>query len=318
MGEGENEVDRVDELTEVEVRYAFDHVFNQPDKKVDGSTLTLPLNPDVGALGLKQQKVDMHGSPVVGYNMGEKFNKWFSERVGYDLRLVYIAGNKRLILGNIAPNIAKKQMEMGTRGEGVENTYERLTSKGDAGGGGWLGSLTGAMKGALGGGGENKENEYDKIDQGIGFSDLAPYLVISSKSWENAQRRLPEGEKVDISKFRPNIIVEGAEEEFEEDYWAEIQIGEKAVIVLTQNCFRCNSLNVDYGTGKVALGESGKILKKLNSDRRVDLGAKWSPVFGRYGFLKRLDREEGEGVSVNVGDDVKVIKKNDVRTRVGK
>ena len=123
---------------------------------------------------------------------------------------------------------------------------------------------------------------------------------------------------MDISKFRPNIIVEGADEEYEEDFWGEIQIGDNAVIVLTQNCFRCNSLNIDYGTGKVALGESGKILKKLNSDRRVDPGAKWSPVFGRYGFLKRLDGKQGEGVRVSVGDEVKVIKKNAVRTRVGK
>ena len=318
MGEGENEVNRVDGLTEVEVRYAFDHVFDQPDRRVDGSTLTLPLTPDVKALGLKQQNVNMHGSPVDGYNMGEKYNRWFSERLGYEVRLVYMADNKRLILGNISPNIARKQMEMGTRGEGVENTYERLTSNGNAGGGGWLGSLTGAVKGVLGASGENKENEYDEIDQGIGFSDLAPYLVISSKSWENAQRRLPEGEKMDISKFRPNLIVEGADEEYEEDFWGEIQVGENAVIVLTQNCFRCNSLNIDYGTGKVALGESGKILKKLNSDRRVDQGAKWSPVFGRYGFLRRLDGKQGEGVRVSVGDEVKVIKKNAVRTRVGK
>ena len=122
---------------------------------------------------------------------------------------------------------------------------------------------------------------------------------------------------MDISKFRPNIIVDGALEEYEEDYWAEIQIGEKAVIVLTQNCARCNSLNVDYESGKVGKGESGKILKKLNSNRRVDAGAKWSPIFGRYGFLKMLDGNES-GVDISVGDEVKVVKRNDARTRFGK
>ena len=306
----------LEDLSEVEVRFGLDHCFKEPSKKLDGSTITVPLHPDVQGLGLEEAKINMHNSPTTAYDMGSTYNTWFSERFGYTVRLLYIGENKRLVLGNMPPNIAGLQMEKGTRGEGVENTYEKVIGNGNVGGG-WLGSLTGAVKGVLGGG-ENKENErYEGVDQGLTFSDIAPYLVISSKSWEDAQRRLPEGEKMDISKFRPNIIVEGADEIYEEDYWAEIQIGEKAVIVLTQNCARCNSLNVDYETGKVGVGESGKILKKLNSDRRVDLGAKWSPVFGRYGFLKRLDGSE-EGVRVSVGDEVKVIKKNDARTRFGK
>ncbi|KAK5275048.1 hypothetical protein LTR40_013745, partial [Exophiala xenobiotica] len=83
------------------------------------------------------------------------------------------------------------------------------------------------------------------------------------------------------------------------------------------NCARCNSLNVDYATGKVAEGESGKILKKLQSDRRVDLGAKWSPVFGRYGFLARVPEGKSAAV-IKVGDEVKILKRNRERTRFGK
>ena len=325
------------DMSEVEIRYSLKHTFNNPSHPVDNTPHLIPLFPDIHALNLKEVNVTMHHSPTTGYDMGSKYNDWFSERFGYKVRLLYIGGNKRLVLGNMSPNIAGRQMRMGTRGEGVERDYESVLRRGRSGaetdgagvGGGWVGSAMGLVKGALGGS-QNKENQDDNedeeededaaIDQGITFSDVAPYLVISTKSWENAQRRLPPGENMDISKFRPNIIVEGAGQEFEEDYWAEIQIGEKAVIVLTQNCNRCNSLNVDYGTGKVGVGEGGRMLKKLQSDRRVDLGAKYSPIFGRYGFLKRVDggKVEGEGVEISVGDEVKVIKKNEVRTRLGK
>ena len=211
------------------------------------------------------------------------------------------------------PNIAGGQKERGTRGEGLENVAD--DEKENSSGKGWLDWGKEAMGSVLGG---NKE--YEGINEGLGFSDVAPYLVISTKSWEEASRRLPEGEEMDITKFRPNIVIEGAEEEYEEDYWAELEIGNRqegrvAKFVLTNNCARCNSLNVDFKTGKVGEGESGKMLKKLNSNRRVDQGAKWSPVFGRYGFLARVDG--GSGVEIKVGDEVRVLSRNDKHTRFG-
>jgi uncharacterized protein YcbX len=313
------------EPSEFEVRYALSHAFDKPDEPVDSSSLSLSLDPPTD--GLKEVKVNMHHSPTVGYELGSKYNDWFSARFGYDVRLLYIGDNKRLVLGNMSPNLTGVQRENGTKGQGISNDYEKImaSQKTDGvGGGGWLGSITGAVKSVMGG--ENKENEgstkeYDGVDQGISFADVAPYLVISDKSWENVQKRLPEGEQLDISKFRPNIIISGAEEPFEEDFWGDLEItnpqtGKKAVLVLTQNCARCNSLNVDYGTGKVGEGEAGKVLKKLQTDRRVDKGAKWSPVFGRYAFLKKVDGDAG-GVVLCSGDEVRVIRKNSERTRFG-
>ena len=139
---------------------------------------------------------------------------------------------------------------------------------------------------------------------------------------------------MDITKFRPNIVLDGAEEEFEEDFWGELDVFApsheqrdskqgrhigllKTKLVLTLNCARCNSLNVDYQTGKVGTGEAGKILKKLQSDRRVDPGSKYSPVFGRYGFIDRV--AEGEtGVVLSIGDEVQVSRWNKSRTTWGK
>ncbi|KAG8422565.1 hypothetical protein J3459_010240 [Metarhizium acridum] len=76
-------------------------------------------------------------------------------------------------------------------------------------------------------------------------------------------------------------------------------------LTLTKMCNRCPSLNVDYDTGKIAEGERGTVLKKLMSDRRVDTGAKYSPVFGKYGFLN----EGQENMVLAVGDQIAVTKR---------
>ncbi|ETI22934.1 hypothetical protein G647_04728 [Cladophialophora carrionii CBS 160.54] len=280
---------------EVIVTYTKDHVFDHPEQKVSREALHVSLDP--ATEGLDEVEVTMHSSPVIGYDMGEKYDAWFSERFGYEVKLLYIGGNSRKVLGNMPPHVAAEQ-QSGSSGSSGSSWLGNITS-----------TATSLLRSVTGGG-------YEGVDQGISFADVAPYLVISTKSWENAQRRLDgSGEVMDISKFRPNIIVEGAEEDFEEDFWAELEIGDAgAKIVLTQNCARCNSLNVDYNTGKVSEGESGKILKKLQSDRRVDPGAKWSPVFGRYGFLARIP-EGKEAPAIKVGDEVRVVKRNKERTR---
>lgn len=243
----------------------------------------LPLLPDVEKLGLEEVKVNMHSSPTIGYNMGKQHNDWFSDCFGYEVTLAYIGNNRREILGNMPPSKARASAKPQAKS--------------------WLATIASSIP-IIG------SPATPGVDEGIAFSDCAPYLIINEKSWENVQRRLPSNEEMDISKFRPNIIVSGAESEFEEDYWAELEIGAHLKLVLTQNCARCNSLNVDYKTGKVGEGESGKVLKKLQSDRRVDPGAKYSPIFGRYGFL---DRVEGE-TRIRVGDEVVVTKRNEERS----
>lgn len=254
-------------------------------------TLEVPLQPQY--THLPTVDVSMHSSPTQGYNMGETYNSWFSTCFGYDVILTYIGNNKRQILGNMPPNAADRS---------IQNTANSKSS----GGGSWLSTITSNIPFV---------NSSAGVDEGISFSDCAPYLVVTESSWANASARLPPSEKMDITKFRPNIVVQGTEvQEFEEDYWAELAVGDKVKIVLTQNCARCNSLNVDYKTGKVATSEAGTILKKLQKDRRVDMGAKYSPIFGRYGFLDRVP----VGPKMSVGDEVKVLRRNEERSRFGK
>jgi len=142
--------------------------------------------------------------------------------------------------------------------------------------------------------------------------------------------------KMDVRKFRPNVVLDGDEENpWDEDFWGELVVnstslsskangignenglekrnGSEVRIILTANCGRCKSINIDYHTGRPATGPSGSALKKLMRDRRVDKGVKFSPVFGRYGFLDGAAGEIGAR-GISVGDEVLVSKRNEERT----
>jgi MOSC domain len=81
-------------------------------------------------------------------------------------------------------------------------------------------------------------------------------------------------------------VVEGAEQGFEEDFWADLLIGENLKFIL-------KSIDVDFATGKPGTNEAGLTLKMLQNDRREDAGRKWSPIFGGMGSWARLKRARG-------------------------
>lgn len=262
-------------------------VTNNPPEG-DTKTLEIPLEPELGSL--ESVDVSLHQSPTKAYKMEERVNAWFSTCFGYDVMLVYLGPNRRPVLGNLSPNV-------------VQNRSAGIAS--------WLASATPSLPDIIG----IKKKEED----GITFADLAAYLVVTEESLQNVSSRFSDGTEMDVTKFRPNIVLSGSKEAFEEDYWGGITINSSSgptEIVLTQNCARCVSINIDYSTGKAATGEAGDALKKLMKDRRVDKGNKWSPIFGRYGFLKPT--KEGNGRKIAVGWEVDVSKVNGERTTFGK
>lgn len=243
-------------------------------------TLEVPLEPN-NLEKLKRVPVNMHGSHTVSYDMGEDCSKWLSERFGFKVILAYWGGNPRPVLGNLPGQPANQP-----RKERI--LIIKVLSQVPV-----IGKLIG-----------------DDDDGIIAFNDCAPYLVVSEKSTEEVSTRLPEDMEMDHTKFRANIVVKGSEIAFEEDFWGELTFGEDSRIVLTGNCGRCKSLNVDYNTGAAGKGKDGEILKLLQKDRRVDPGMKYSPIFGRYGFASK----DSEGKVLSVGDEVTISRKNDERT----
>jgi hypothetical protein len=71
---------------------------------------------------------------------------------------------------------------------------------------------------------------------------------------------------------------------------------------------------VDYTTGAIGTNEAGTMLKKMQRDRRVDPGHKYSPIFGRYSFI----RPQAHGKTISVGDTVRVSKRSEERSVFGK
>ncbi|OKL60458.1 hypothetical protein UA08_04423 [Talaromyces atroroseus] len=241
-------------------------------------TLEIPLQP--GLDGLEEISITMHQSPIVGYNMGSKYSDWFSDCFGFRVVLAYTGQNRRRVLGSMNPNIRRE---------------------------GWLSTLTTYVPRL--GPGHGKDEKEEGI---LTFADCAAYMVVNDMSVKQVASRFPEGHGgVEVTRFRPNLVVGGAESAWEEDFWAELSLGGGDVqLVLTSNCVRCRSLDVDFDTGGFHKTDDGMVYKKLNKDRRVDKGAKYSPVFGRYGFLK------GDVVvaKIRVGDAVRVDKTATERT----
>lgn len=286
----------------------------KPPKNTSKSeqSLTIPLEPDTE--GLEEVEITMHKSPTKAYRMPAKYSDWFSSCFGYDVVLAYLGKNYRPVLMSTSNPTAAPA----------------ITTTG--GGAGWLSSLASTATFLLP---SSQKPESATADE-ITFSDCAPYLVVSSSSLAPLSARLADGAQADITKFRPNIVVSGAAEPFEEDFWAELSFhssrsagsrtegakeedGTPVRLTCAHNCARCKSLNIDYETGEAGKGAEGRLLAVMQRDRRVDEGMKWSPVFGRYCFLRDGGGggDGGVGLKVRVGDEVKVEGRNEGRTRFG-
>ena len=254
----------------------------------DSKQLKILLDPKLA--GAEVVDVVMHQSPTKAYNMGESYNAWFSSCFGFEVMLVYLGTSLRPILGTMSPNAAGQ-----AKGSGKS----------------WISSLTGVISGLGAGPATEKE--------GITFADVAPYLIVTQESLDDVSARLNGGEEMDITKFRPNIVLAGSKAAFDEDFWARVTAtsseNQHVDFIITHNCVRCKSINIDYSTGQQGEGETGSVLKKLMKDRRIDPGKKYSPVFGRYGFLKA---EGTEPKTIKIGDEVTVSQRNLEYTRFGR
>ncbi|KAI9902789.1 hypothetical protein N3K66_002141 [Trichothecium roseum] len=250
------------------------------DAKQD-EELTVPLEPDVA--GLEVVDMNLHQAWTKAYRMGGACDAWFSACFGFPTTLLYIGANRRPILGTFSPKARAPQPAPG------------ITS--------WLSSY-------VWGGGQEDAPEEDWLT----FSDCAPFLVASDSSLDAFRAKLAQpspGDGADpedstlaaaqMYKFRPNIVVAGAEP-WQEDFWSTLTLRGAPAFVLSKMCNRCTSLNVDYDAGRYGEGGKGHVLKMLSRDRRVDPGSKYSPVFGRYAFL----HDGAEGGTIALGDEVGV------------
>jgi uncharacterized protein YcbX len=239
-------------------------------------SIHFPLKPSLE--GRPIVEASLHASNTKAYDMGDDLSKWFSDRIGQEVRLVYIGDGSRAVLGSLAPH-SSDALQKASFIQRIKSNIPFLAHS----------------------------------PERLAFNDIAHYLVVTEESNNEVSSRLKEGYSMDITKFRPNIVLRGASAPFVEDYWGDLSFYGGVRMALTANCFRCQSITVDYETGKTAIDERGMVWKKLNKDRRVDKGAKYSPVFGRYGFCYGDDTNK----SLSVGQRVDVTQINKERTTFG-
>ncbi|KAL4728047.1 hypothetical protein ACLX1H_004758 [Fusarium chlamydosporum] len=167
-------------------------------------------------------EVSLHASNTKAYDMGDELSKWFSARLGQEVRLVYIGDGSRAVLGSLAPHSFQAMQKASVTAQ-IKNNIPFLAHP----------------------------------PERLAFNDLAHYLVVTEESNKQVSSRLQQGFSMDITKFRPNIVVRGASKPFAEDFWGELLFAGGVRMALTANCYRCQSITVDYETGKTASDDRG-------------------------------------------------------------
>ncbi|KAK4629533.1 Mitochondrial amidoxime reducing component 2 [Fulvia fulva] len=141
----------------------------------------------------------------------------------------------------------------------------------------------------------------------VGFADAFQVHLLNMHSVQALSDEVPPEHKVDIGRFRANIIVAGVSA-YEEDRWKRVVFGQtvdietNAIVPASHHVAcrtaRCVLANVDQQTGVQDRKEPFKTLKRT---RQVDEGAKPHPCFG-LSMMPLFQR----GV-VRVGDRIEII-----------
>lgn len=80
------------------------------------------------------------------------------------------------------------------------------------------------------------------------FADSYPFLLASQVSLNDLNTHLPKRKSIPITRFRPNITVNGGEA-FQEDTWKRIKIGDVMFRVVKPSS-RCEVININQDTGE--------------------------------------------------------------------
>lgn len=131
-------------------------------------------------------------------------------------------------------------------------------------------------------------------DHVFGFADGFPLLIANQASLDDLNARLiAKGQSpVPMDRFRPNIVIEGEWEAFDEDVTALVSIGDVR-LALVKPCTRCPMPNIDQLTGE-RYEEPGRTLATY---RQLEIGV----VFGQNAIVSAP-----EGGRLNVGDEVEI------------
>ncbi|MRI00043.1 MOSC domain-containing protein [Kriegella sp. EG-1] len=129
----------------------------------------------------------------------------------------------------------------------------------------------------------NKLRKTDSTE--ISFNDCYPIHLISKESVASLNENLKK--PVALSRFRPNIIVSGADA-FQEEHWSTISIGECEFKVVA-NTKRCTLITINPATGKKSTNQEPlrTIAKENTSNSQANFGIYLVPT--KLGTIRKTD-----------------------------
>ncbi|CAF3289562.1 unnamed protein product [Rotaria socialis] len=149
---------------------------------------------------------------------------------------------------------------------------------------------------------KNIEPEYpnEALDfDAVAYQDMSPFHLGSLESIDDLNKRLPN--PITIYNYRPNIIVNGVDKPYGEDYWREIQIGDHVKLRWFRSCLRCLLPNVNQETGiRDSQQEPWKTLQTFR--RKPELYG----IKGQFGIYLATS----ENGIMRVGDRVQILKED--------
>ena len=130
---------------------------------------------------------------------------------------------------------------------------------------------------------------YAKDNEEVSFADGYPYLITNTASLDVLSERL--GEKLEMLRFRPNIVVESSTP-FAEDEWKTIKINQQQFRI-PKPCARCVMITIDPKTTQ----KNPKVMGTLAEFRKE--GSK--VLFGANAIW---ESHSNEAAFIRVGDEV--------------
>lgn len=130
------------------------------------------------------------------------------------------------------------------------------------------------------------------------FSDAWPYLLANEESLKRVGEEV--GKELEMSRFRPNVVIGGEVEPFDEDSWKRLAVGEKVEFELADGCVRCKVVTVDPATGQFGSdNQPTEALKRIRSFGKT-------VVFGRNMAPTKNSRGKAD---ISIGDAVQIVEK---------
>lgn len=138
------------------------------------------------------------------------------------------------------------------------------------------------------------DKTYAADNTSVSFADAFPLLIVSEASLNDLNEHMAARGKdtIPMSRFRPNLVVSGADA-FAEDSWRTVQVGNITIDVV-KPCARCATTTVDQASGTIP--DIAEPLATLNTFRKQN---------GKVMFAQNaIHRAPGV---VRVGDAIQVL-----------